>query len=80
MRKQGHWISGPTQPGLGDSSEVERDGSGGGAGGGGEGLPRLAQLPPEGSCPKGVPQQVAAIPVAIRSAYVGLSPRMVSTP
>ena len=37
LRKQGHWISGPTQPGLGDSSEVERDGSGGGAGGGGDG-------------------------------------------
>ena len=36
--KQGHWISWFTQPGLGDSSEVERDGSGDGVGGGGDGV------------------------------------------
>ena len=34
LSKQGHWISGSTQPGLGDGGEGERDGSGGGNGGG----------------------------------------------
>ena len=49
----------------------EGDGGGGlGEGGGGEGgargeRTRLAQVPPEGSCPKGVPQQVVAIPSSI---------------
>ena len=47
------------------------EGEGGlGEGGGGEGgargeRTRLAQVPPEGSCPKGVPQQVVAIPSSI---------------
>ena len=34
LSKHGHWISGPTQPRLGDGGEGERDGSGGGNGGG----------------------------------------------